>query len=244
MELIWEKYQTLYESIEGEYWIDEGGDVMFADGDIGDMNHAAYVLERVMGELFGYFEMESDEYAGDFTDGDNDKKLIEFFVNEYENLEEFEDSDLVANEIKSDLEPQGIDWSDENQRNEYVYENIKHLATLYLKTQGVENAEKMIGLGFGDEDPIEYSIQEYGWKRVHGNWIQTWNLTQEDLKTIIDGLYSIFEQEMGDGYIESGRAEKEMFNIDVTSSGRVFYDIPFHVLFDGNLRKLIPYRNR
>lgn len=33
--------------MRGEYWIDENGDVDFADGDIGDRNHEGIVIDRV-----------------------------------------------------------------------------------------------------------------------------------------------------------------------------------------------------
>lgn len=31
--------------LQGEWWIDDSGQVLFADGDIGDMNHEMYVLD-------------------------------------------------------------------------------------------------------------------------------------------------------------------------------------------------------
>lgn len=42
-------------TIRGEYWI-VNGDVMFADGDVGDMNHEAYAVDhaaREIAEIFG-----------------------------------------------------------------------------------------------------------------------------------------------------------------------------------------------
>lgn len=31
--------------LSGEWWIDDGGSPMYADGDVGDMNHEMLVLE-------------------------------------------------------------------------------------------------------------------------------------------------------------------------------------------------------
>lgn len=40
-----------FEEVSGEYWIDDSGMSMYADGDIGDYNHEAYVIETVRNQI-------------------------------------------------------------------------------------------------------------------------------------------------------------------------------------------------
>jgi len=40
-------YKRAY--VDGEWWITNTGEVLFADGDVGDYNHEAYVLEQIIG---------------------------------------------------------------------------------------------------------------------------------------------------------------------------------------------------
>lgn len=52
--------------MKGEWWIDDTGQVLFADGDIGDMNHEMYVLDwltRTILDTIGGIPY-NEEYAG------------------------------------------------------------------------------------------------------------------------------------------------------------------------------------
>lgn len=51
--------------IRGEYWIDNSGSNMYADGDIGDRGHEAHVLDMIQHEIidkFGYDKFDLGEY--------------------------------------------------------------------------------------------------------------------------------------------------------------------------------------
>lgn len=37
-----------FERLAGEYWVTDSGDVLGADGDVGDYNHEAHVLEQIL----------------------------------------------------------------------------------------------------------------------------------------------------------------------------------------------------
>ena len=61
----WYKSAKIKFAQTGEYWIQDGS-AMFADGDIGDMNHEAMVLESVRAEiasLLGKDEFNNAEYV-------------------------------------------------------------------------------------------------------------------------------------------------------------------------------------
>ena len=42
--------------VHGEWWIDDNGQAVFADGDVGEYNHEGYVIGVI---LSSYFEMDS-----------------------------------------------------------------------------------------------------------------------------------------------------------------------------------------
>jgi hypothetical protein len=41
-------YKQIKLAVSGEYWIDDSGNALYADGDVSDYNHEAYVAEQVM----------------------------------------------------------------------------------------------------------------------------------------------------------------------------------------------------
>jgi hypothetical protein len=52
--------------LDGEWWIDDSGQVLFADGDVGDMNHEMYVIDgltRTILDAIGGIKYD-EEYAG------------------------------------------------------------------------------------------------------------------------------------------------------------------------------------
>jgi hypothetical protein len=44
----------------GEWWIDESGNTVFADGDVGDANHEAVVIMTLASEILSHFGIDSD----------------------------------------------------------------------------------------------------------------------------------------------------------------------------------------
>ena len=184
--------------IRGEWWIIDGRS-SFADGDIGEMNHEAYVINYVASK-YAYDEFIHD----DWVDWDGFKKKL---------AKEEYDKELTDNEWKK-------------------YQKIidvNKLAKNALTELGM--TEQEINIVEGREDAREYGI-ELGWKRIRGNNIETWNLTENDLKQIADGIYDI-ENEIKD---------EEEFDIDVRSN-KVFYsNVPWSILSQNTPSFLLPYR--
>ena len=50
-----------YGEIRGEWWIDDTGFALFADGDVGDYSHEMLVMERLVGTILNYLDLEIDE---------------------------------------------------------------------------------------------------------------------------------------------------------------------------------------
>lgn len=60
----------------GEWWIDDSGTALYADGDVGDMGHEAYVIDMLTRRLLNAMDVDTDsEHVGNLMDKEN-KKLI------------------------------------------------------------------------------------------------------------------------------------------------------------------------
>lgn len=170
----WIKLREFHEErnvteIHGEYWINESGQALFADGDIGDYNHAAYVLETLqyeVAETFGIYNHEGITPEDEFF-----KQIIEKIIEEAPELEQ------TINQLKK-----------KNQVEKIVIQK--------LKESGYSDklANDMVYTLLGFMDPRDFAIIHWGWKRVLDNMVETYTLTPNDMKTIANGLYDIEPQ--------------------------------------------------
>lgn len=214
------------EEIRGEWWITENGDVWFADGDVGDMNHEMIVASMCSQDILNYLGIEIEQIA---------------FLSEL--------SEDESNEIKSVIIEEK--WGDVNSLSEDQYEeyqewlervDIEEAIREFLKENtDMEDVDLTVDVAFNNMDAREYGMQKLGWKRVHGNWIQTQFLTERDLKIIASGVDEILSEV---GYYDTDDSDiKETFNIEVYATHRTFTDIPWSVLNKGNISSIIPYRD-
>lgn len=222
--LISETKLLLEMQMRGEWWIDDSGSAMFVDGDIGDMNHSAYVVDMVSRELLDMLGIDSnDEYVS----------LEEWFENIYE--------------IISD------DWSEKDQRawdEGYQYALIQ----IYLENKfGVEYngvpISKMLEVSQdtimmeGDIDPRDYAMQYLHWIRVINNIAQVWELNRTILKNMSNGLWDAYSDEL-DGYDEQIEEDQPTFDIESLKTGTLYEDVPFGIIDSANVSGLNAYRNR
>lgn len=157
--------------ISGEYWFDENGNTQYADGDISDMNHEAYVIQTCQSEVLGHFGMGADEYG---------------------DMESYEEPIL-------DIIVADMDIEDDDLREETL-DKLKHDPSSaiidYLKKQGVKEPDDLVMNAYGSSrDAREYAIKNWGWSRVAGDSIETKELTKETLKTIARGINNALEEE-------------------------------------------------
>jgi len=151
--------------LQGEWWIIDGN-VVFADADIGDMSHEAYVIESIK-RKYVYDEFDKGEYI----EWDEFKKELA-----REELTERFGEEIAEGLLEKD--PKMVE-------DAYLKK---------LKEMGMTNEEYMLAEGFGDAR--QYGMRELGWKRVKGNNIQTQTLTTDDLKDIADGLWEAYNEEV------------------------------------------------
>lgn len=167
-----EAYQEGTVTLHGEYWFDEHGDIMYADGDIGDMNHESYVIERCTREVHEFFSSmdDNDERVGDLSN--YDEYLVDILI------EDLQISDaLTIEKIKNDP-AQAI---------------IHYL----VSRQGMTDMEAsdLVLTAYGNGDPRKYAVEKWNWKRVHRDAIESKKLTSDDLKIIARGINAALSDE-------------------------------------------------
>lgn len=157
-------------TIRGEYWFDESGSTMYADGDVGDMNHEMYVGQMLTGQILNYFGLDMDDFGSldlsDYFDSIKEEILSDSDLDE-EQLEEFEE--------KFDHDPKQI-------IEDYIVENFKEKR---------EKISKMLYV----YDAREYAIKEWNWSRVHGNNIEVNRLTKDQLDRVSRGIWNALDEE-------------------------------------------------
>lgn len=205
--------RVLLEYLRGEWWLDDSGQSMYADQDVGDMGHEGYVLERVVNEILEFFGV---------------------FVGE---LRSVELSDYY-NDIEEALTDKG-ELADPIDVARYEDDPGAFILD-YMVKNGYENAEEVYKMANGQGDAREYAIRNWGWKRVAGGNVETQTLTAKDLRAIVRGLYDAYEGELS-GYAEMGEDEPT-FNIEVRANRTYFSDVPWSVLDAESPSALMPYR--
>ena len=201
--------------LKGEYWFDESGDTIYADGDIGDMNHEAYVLQRLQSNLLDHFNIYPDEYYEEFDHYEDEIK--QYILDESgldENSDEYEDK---SNELDDDFQLGMVN---------------------FLKERGVANAEEVVQLGVdGPNDAREYAIKNWGWSRVHGDSIEVNTLTEGTLRIVASGISNGLEEE-GAYHEEDGdlRTLKAVYTISTYTGKR--YEITLEDMKKGNVSGL------
>jgi len=194
--------------LRGEYWFDDSGYAMYADGDVGDMNHESHVLQILQGELLNHFNINPDEYYGEI---DHYKKEIEEYI--------------------SDDPDSGVTEDD-------LFDDWLEAMKTYLKNKGVENAEEVVQLGaYGPPDARLYAIKNWGWSRVHGNSIEVNRLTSDQLKLVAKGINNALEQE-GNYNEEDADLRMSQAEYDISTYTGKRYKITLKDMKRGNVQGL------
>lgn len=194
--------------VRGEYWFDERGNAQYADGDTGDMNHEAYVIQRCTNEVLNYFRLDSDN-VGD--------------------LSEFQDEiiQIVQNKV-------GDSWGDIE--DDPASAIIKYLVKFFKIPE--EKADELVLTAYGSRgDAREYAIKNWNWIRVHGPNIEVNKLNAETMKKVAEGVRDALEQE-GDMYEDDSyeKADRGVYNISTYTGKR--YTITLDDMEAGNVSGL------
>ncbi len=193
----------------GEWWIIDGSAV-YADQDTGDIGHEAYVVDSLRREIAEFMDYYFD---AEYYDWDEVKvSIVSNLVQRYK---------IDGDEL---IEKYGDDYIDQIPYNSDIFDSI---AVEY----GVD--KEKIDIADGSGDARDYGMKKLGWKRVHGQYIQTYTMTQSDLRSIANGL--------ADAFGDDDNFEEMHFTIEVTSNEKMYYDIPYEIIDTQNPMKIIPY---
>jgi hypothetical protein len=161
--------------LRGEWWIQDGS-AIFADGDVGDMNHEGYARDFVVRQLLDFMDIDvEDEYAGELRD--HKKEIIAWLENE--------GVEWDASEISWDDAAMTYLW----QISKSNWANQKHFTDAWETAQGSNDAR-------------EYGLKYLNWQRVHGNNIQTWKMDESTMRSISGGISDIMNQDDDEGQEE------------------------------------------
>ena len=165
-----ETKQTKIAQIRGEWWI-INGQAIFADNNIGEMGHEAYVLESVRKEIADTMDYSVEE----IYNWDNTKQeIIQHLVQE--------------NKIDSErlIKKYGEDYINEIPYDSDIFDSIAKKFNI---------SQEQLDIADGSGDVREYGMKNLRWKRMAGNNIETQTLTSADLKDIMDGVYDAYDEE-------------------------------------------------
>lgn len=154
--------------LRGEFWIEDGGQVMGADGDIGDYNHEGYVIEMAQSSIasdFGHY------------DEDWDEAKIKIAKEKYDEAMQ----QATTPQQKQQVQAQ---WDEDNGESFLLQA---------LKENGVQDELYAIAEGFGDAR--EFGMKHWGMKKLVGNSVETWTLTRNDMVTIASGTWDAYQEE-------------------------------------------------
>ena len=177
--------------IRGEYWFDESGYAQYANGDVGDMNHEAYVIQNCAGELAAYFDINLDMKTISEVEDD----IIEYIKDE-------------VGDAWGDIEDDPADAM------------IKYLVTFFKMPENKASDLVLTAYG-STSDAREYAIKNWNWIRVHGTNIEVNKLNSETLKNVAKGINNALRQEgemhEEDSYERAGQTE---YNISTYTGKR------------------------
>lgn len=154
--------------IRGEYWIMDG-DVVFADGDIGDMNHEGYARDSAARRVLDAFGADSDE---EFIDEQTFSESV---------IEALNDDGVPANESN---------WAAVAREYLRKNEDAKMLEACFDCVYG--RTEKNL-----TPDARSVAVQYFGWIWCRGNSFSIWTYDHAKILAAVNGVIDS-EDETGD----------------------------------------------
>ena len=207
----YERFKTILAQVRGEWWIDESGSAVFADGDIGDVNHEGYVIQSIQSQFADpQFEI------GEGVDWEGYKRFLASNAIQ----------EAYADQSKAQALLKQMNLQDLSQISTV---DMEELAQSLLLQRGMTPEQIEIAEGRGDIRL--YAMQHLGWKRVQDSNVETFSITPNDMKIIADGLWDAYHEE----------SEEAVFNIYVFGNKKWYNNVPFAVISDENPMALRDY---
>lgn len=204
-------------TINGEYWFDDTGATMYADGDVGDMNHESYVIDRCANEVASYFNVNTDlcidgGVSLEYFEESILEKIISELKEEYDEKEkELENNHIGENEeLENLLNDLSADYDEkvEDIEADPADAMIKYLVDNHNMDEKYVSELVMVGYG-SSRDAREYAIKNWNWARVHGDSIEVNKLDKETLKLVCRGINNALDEEDIYYHLENEWEEEE-----------------------------------
>lgn len=190
----------------GEWWIDDSGQTMYADIDIGDKGHEMFVIEHAQSLLIpAQYHTYSEHPWQDFLNTLAEDLLDEAHANENlkTHIENYVGNDLASIDAKELI--------DQGYIEDYILEEFKP-------------NKQLLDIAVGRGDVRLFGVKELGWKRVMNKFVETWFFRPEDCSVIARGLGDIAQDD------EDGTTK---WTIEVRSANKVYANIPLMVIEKG-----------
>lgn len=191
-------------NLSGEWWIIDGV-AHFADGDVGDMNHEAYVHEHVYRELSDRIEA---------------AKLDAGLAYLFASHEAIPDAATLRGGLNDWSDGYAGNLPDDHPEKDLLYDDPRE----WLAGKVGMEADDLTWVFDADQstcDLRKYGIEKLGWIRVAGNKVELWSLDQSKLKTIADGLWDAHQDEVDDAKIDIAEMKPD---------GRYYDSVPYIVI--------------
>lgn len=209
----------------GEWWIDQYGDVDFADGDIGDANHEGVVIRTLAAEILEHFGVNDFDPEGGYL-SEQEEEIKQALLDD-DRLSE-EELAIWDNQGSGGQGPAAIILK--KLIEDHVYPDPKQ----------AEDA-LFIAYGSNTRDARNYAMKHWKWKIMKASGgqnieIMTWHLTADDLAIVVKGIWEIMEEsneddpEDSDNEVGEDNYKGPRINLSVYASGKRFTDIPLAVL--------------
>lgn len=156
--------------IRGEWWIIDGN-AIFADNNIGEMGHEAYVLETVRKEIVNAMNYYAEE-------------IYDWNITKQEIIQNLVQSGKIDPKLL--IKKYGEDYIEKIPYNTDIFDVIAKKFNI---------PQEQLDIADESGDIREYGMKNLGWKRMAGNNIETQTLTSADLKNIMDGIYDAYSEE-------------------------------------------------
>jgi hypothetical protein len=212
-----EELEPLY--LRGEYWFDEDGNSMYADGDYGDMNHEMYVQDKCAGEVLSWFDLYAHDMESPVNLQNHLDEMISIILDRMNISQDDEEYEIKKEEIENDPYDAIINYLKTNTQMKGPIDDIVYLGSDHSSIDG-----------------REFAIKNWGWSRVHQNHIEVKELTREQLRIVARGINNGLEEEGVYGDEDWLRASQSVYNISTYTGKR--YEIKLEDMEKGNVEGL------
>jgi hypothetical protein len=193
-------------TLQGEWWLQDGTAV-FADSDVGDINHEHLVIQHCVEHVLDCFEASGNEVLRALISG------IRYFI-------EADGVDVVA--IRTYIN----DESDSMQKNGDISMTVADdIYDYMLKESKADEQQFKIAMDEGYPDSRLYGVQHLGWIRVQQSNVEVWEINKTTLIQAANGLYDAYGED----------AELATYQVNDRKEDRLYSDVPYVVLANANM---------